>query len=174
MKMLTSEDVDDVMAFLVKNRSFLEPFEPKKHPQFYTKRYQRWNLDEEFDAICKGETLRLWLFRRGACGDGIIGAVALNNILYGSVSSAYIGYKLDEDCQGMGYMTEAVNKAVSIAFDELGLHRVEADIMPRNAKSISLIERCGFVYEGTSEKLLQINGVWEDHLRYAILNRKMD
>jgi ribosomal-protein-alanine N-acetyltransferase len=65
-------------------------------------------------------------------------------------------------------MPEAVAVVLRFAFDQLGLHRVEAAIVPRNARSRRVAEKLGMRDEGTSERFLQIRGVWEDHVRYAI------
>jgi ribosomal-protein-alanine N-acetyltransferase len=63
---------------------------------------------------------------------------------------------------------------VEYAFNELKLHRIEANIIPRNAGSIRAVEKAGFTCEGTSKKYLQINGVWEDHAHYVRLNEKVE
>jgi ribosomal-protein-alanine N-acetyltransferase len=66
-------------------------------------------------------------------------------------------------------MTEAVRMTVQHAFEEIGLHRLEANIQPGNVRSIALVERLGFRYEGFSPRYLKIGGVWCDHQRWAIL-----
>ena len=71
-------------------------------------------------------------------------------------------------------MTEAVNQVVTYAFDSLGLHRIEGNIMPRNKASIGVAKKCGFAEEGLSRKYLKINGVWEDHLHFVRLNEEME
>jgi ribosomal-protein-alanine N-acetyltransferase len=67
-------------------------------------------------------------------------------------------------------MTEALLAVVRLAFEDLGLHRVEANIMPRNTRSLAVATRCGFEREGLCPRLLNIAGVWEDHVRTARLN----
>jgi ribosomal-protein-alanine N-acetyltransferase len=67
-------------------------------------------------------------------------------------------------------MTEAVAAVVELAFGPLQLHRVEANIIPRNMPSRRVVEKLGFVNEGLSPKYLKINGVWEDHMHYVVLN----
>ena len=99
----------------------------------------------------------------------VIGAINLRNIIRGAMMGASIGYGLAPEAIGHGYMTESLQRLVGIAFDELGLHRVEINIMPRNARSLAVAERSGFHREGLSPRYLQINGVWEDHVRFARL-----
>ena len=67
-------------------------------------------------------------------------------------------------------MTEAVNAIVDFAFEALNLHLIEAYVMPDNGASIRLLERCGFQSEGLKHSYMHINGKWEDHLAYYLLN----
>jgi ribosomal-protein-alanine N-acetyltransferase len=97
-----------------------------------------------------------------------IGEVSLGSVQRGPFQSANVGYWIDEPYAGHGYMPEAVAIVLRFAFDQLGLHRVEAAIVPRNARSRRVAEKLGMRDEGTSERFLQIRGVWEDHVRYAI------
>jgi ribosomal-protein-alanine N-acetyltransferase len=100
----------------------------------------------------------------------VIGMVNLRNIIRGALMGAHLGYGLAPDVVGNGYMTEAVTRVVAIGFSELGLHRIEANIMPRNARSLAVAERAGFEREGFSPRYLRINGRWEDHVRLARIN----
>lgn len=100
----------------------------------------------------------------------VMGMVALNGIVWECFCSCFLGYKLDKDHLRQGLMSEAVQECVRIAFEELGLHRIEANIMPRNLPSLRVAEKCGFVREGISRKYLKINGVWEDHIHMVRLN----
>ena len=67
-------------------------------------------------------------------------------------------------------MTEAVELITRYAFDHLELHRIEANVMPRNVASLRVLEKNGYINEGISQKYLNINGVWEDHYHMVILN----
>ena len=69
-----------------------------------------------------------------------------------------------------GYITEALRCAIEYAFAQLKLHRIEANIIPRNARSRRVVEKLGFEPEGLARKYLKINGVWEDHLHFVIFN----
>ena len=65
-------------------------------------------------------------------------------------------------------MPEGVVLLIRYAFDTLRLHRLEAAIVPRNAASRRVAEKLGLRDEGTAQRFLQIQGVYEDHIRYAI------
>ncbi len=79
-----------------------------------------------------------------------------------------MGYWIDQDCAGHGYVPEALVVLARFAFEDLGLHRLQVAIVPRNQPSRRVVEKLGLRCEGTAERYLEINGVWEDHLRYAI------
>src|SRR4029078_6007473 len=68
-----------------------------------------------------------------------------------------------------GSMTAAVRAAIPFVFDSLELHRLEAACLPANVASIKLLERTGFTREGMARRYMKINGVWQDHLLYALL-----
>ena len=97
----------------------------------------------------------------------IVGVININNIVRGSFLSASLGYYSSATHQGVGYMTEALQLVLRFAFDELGLHRIEANIQPNNHASRNLVQRCGFTLEGESKDFLFINGRWRDHERWV-------
>lgn len=100
--------------------------------------------------------------------DRVAGEINLSSIQRGPFQNAYIGYWIDEAVAGNGYMPEAVVVMLRFAFEELGLHRVQVAIIPRNRASRRVVEKLRLREEGTAERYLEINGVWEDHVRYAI------
>lgn len=86
------------------------------------------------------------------------------------MQSCILGYKLDKEEVGKGYITEALKVAIDIIFKEYNLHRIEAPVMPKNRSSINVLQKLGFTDEGVTKKMLKVNGVWEDHIRYSLLN----
>ena len=96
------------------------------------------------------------------------GEINLNSIQRGPFQNAYVGYWIDEKQAGNGYMSEAVCLVARYAFDELHLHRIQIAIIPRNRNSRRVVEKLGLRDEGTALRYLEINGVWEDHVRYAM------
>lgn len=101
--------------------------------------------------------------------DAIVGSIDLSQIFRGGFKSAYVGYQMGAPFAGRGYMTEAIQLVLSYAFNDLKLHRIEANIQPHNTASIALVKRAGFTNEGYSRRYLKICGRWRDHERWAIL-----
>ena len=101
--------------------------------------------------------------------DGAMAGFArLSQIALGNFRSAYLGYSAFVPFDGQGYMAEGLRLVLREAFGSIGLHRVEANVQPDNARSIALVERLGFRREGYSPRYLKIGGRWRDHVRYAI------
>ncbi|MCP4435711.1 MAG: GNAT family N-acetyltransferase [Actinomycetia bacterium] len=103
---------------------------------------------------------------------GFRGEVNLNTIHRGARQNAYVGYWIDEAVAGQGYMPEAVVAVLQFAFEQLHLHRVQIAIVPRNMASRRVVEKLGLRDEGVALRYLQINGVWEDHIRYAVTSEE--
>lgn len=96
------------------------------------------------------------------------GEINLSSIQRGPFQSAYVGYWIDEAVAGQGYTPEALVVLARFAFDDLRLHRIQISIIPRNSASRRVVEKLKLRDEGIAERYLEINGVWEDHVRYAI------
>ena len=172
LKPLNKSDSSLLREYLLRNKSFLEKWEPKREPDFFEIESIERMLDFEKQAVDARQALSFYIFKKY---DGrLIGSVKLSNIVYGIFLSCFTGYKLDKDEQGNGYMTEALREVVRIAFEEYGLHRIEANIMPRNKASQKVVKKLGFKKEGKAKKYLKINGIWEDHLHYVLLNEAIE
>ena len=100
---------------------------------------------------------------------GLVGALHFSEIVRGAFQNAYVGYYAFAPHAGQGYMSEAFALALDVAFRDLGLHRVEANVQPTNTRSVALAERVGFVREGYSRRYVKVAGRWRDHVRFALL-----
>jgi ribosomal-protein-alanine N-acetyltransferase len=85
---------------------------------------------------------------------------------------ADIGYALARAHWGKGYMLEALRALLVFAFDELAMHRLEADIDPRNAASIGCLERLGFQREGLLRERWIVGDEICDSVFYGLLRRE--
>jgi [ribosomal protein S5]-alanine N-acetyltransferase len=153
-----------------RSKDWLEAWEPLPEPgspdpatdvDAFRARCGAWDRQRQFDAA-----YGFGVFLRD--GERFAGEVSLGNVQRGPFQSAYVGYWIDEAAAGHGYIPEGVVLMLRYAFDELQLHRIEAAIVPRNAPSRRVADKLGLRDEGVARRLLQIRGVYEDHVRYAI------
>jgi ribosomal-protein-alanine N-acetyltransferase len=96
------------------------------------------------------------------------GEINLSIVQRGPFQSSYVGYWIDEKQAGQGYMPESLVLVMQTAFEDLHLHRVQISIIPRNTASRRVVEKLDIREEGVAQRYLEINGVWEDHIRYAM------
>ena len=166
LRPLEVADAAELLALLVANRTFLQPFEPVRADRFFTLDEQRALLRTMADDRADDRGYAFAVVERG---EGVIvGQVTLSTVVRGAWQNANAGYWIDRARGRRGYATEAVRRAVEFAFGELHLHRVQAGVMPRNLASIRVLEKNGFRREGVAARYLQIAGAWEDHLLFAI------
>jgi ribosomal-protein-alanine N-acetyltransferase len=101
-------------------------------------------------------------------GERLVGEVTLSSIQRGPFQNGFVGYWIDREMAGLALVPESVVVTLRFAFETIGLHRVEISIIPRNRASVRVVEKLGLRLEGIAERFLEIDGVWEDHARYAI------
>lgn len=100
---------------------------------------------------------------------GLVGVININDVIRGAFQSASLGYYALVPYAGQGLMREGLLLVLKRAFGELKLHRLEANIQPENRASIALVQKCGFIREGLSRRMLKVRGRWRDHERWALL-----
>lgn len=172
IELLSPDEVsaEAVAEYYLQNREFLREYEPQRQDFFYTAEYQEAVLEKEKRDIENKTACHFYIVLAGT--DDVIGIIRLSNIVYGAFCSAHLGYKLDMHHINRGYMTEAVSAITDYGFNNLGLHRIEGNVMPKNLRSLRVLEKCGFYNEGLAYKYLKINGVWEDHIHMVKLNER--
>ena len=162
-----------------RSHDWLTKWEPRRPPGMPDVTDSR----SAFAARCRARDRERQLgtgFGFGIFVDGdFAGEININGVQRGPFQSAYVGYWIDEAAAGHGYVPEAVVVLCRYAFEELGLHRLQIAIIPRNAASRRVVEKLDVRDEGTAVRYLEINGVWEDHIRYAVTaeewkDRRMD
>jgi [ribosomal protein S5]-alanine N-acetyltransferase len=171
LKTITPSYAQMTLDFYIMNKDFFEPYEPLREQNFYTKQHQRLLLKYDQEGLSDSSMIRFWLFEKNNFTQPI-GTISLTHIVRGVFQSCFLGYKISAPYAQKGLMTEALFEVISYAFSELNLHRIEANIMPSNEASLALVRKFGFHEEGMSLRYLKINGFWEDHLRFALLNEE--
>ena len=109
------------------------------------------------------------LLYRGRMATLLMGGLTLGQVRRGVAQTTTLGYWMGKPHAGKGYMAKAVRAAAGFAFQTLRLHRIEAACLPHNTASIRLLEGVGFTREGYARAYLKINGVWQDHVLYGLL-----
>lgn len=167
LRPLAAQDFESWSEVRNRNGSWLQPWEP----QIPYISPDPSNNRDAFTNRCAGrdrERMAGSNFSFGVFIDGVFaGEINLNNVIRGAMQCGTIGYWIDEARAGNGYIAEAMVLLTRFAFVELHLHRVEVCIIPRNTNSRRVMEKLEFREEGIALRFLEINGVWEDHVRYG-------
>jgi ribosomal-protein-alanine N-acetyltransferase len=165
LRLLDHKDAVQRARLLACNAAFLKPYMPEAALRHLAVEQQEAVLLRFEEESASGLRYPWGIFTAG--GESFCGWVNLNNVVRGAFHSADVGYAMDKSLTGRGIMTEAVAAVVGMAFGSLGLHRIQAAIMPANTASRRVLESNGFESIGLSRQYLQINGQWEDHWLYA-------
>jgi len=168
----TYEDTDAEALYdlHMRNKEFFQKYSPIRNNDYYTLEAKR-----EFVKNCEPQRINdegyyFGIFLKDT--DQLIGNISLSHIMRGPSQTCLLGYTLDKEHNGKGYMTDATSLVVEFAFNRLQLHRIEAGVMPHNIGSIRVLEKAGFHKEGIAQKNVKINGKWEDHQMMAIISDK--
>lgn len=159
-------DCDEWISVRAKNQAYLKPFEPRwpdncLSEDFFIRRVQRLNQDWLSDH---GYAFLIFEKETGA----LAGGININNVARGAGRMASLGYWIDQDRQGRGWMTQSARTVLAFAFSGLQLERMNAATLPHNHKSRNMLRRVGFVEEGFAKSYIQINGKREDHVLYGL------
>jgi ribosomal-protein-alanine N-acetyltransferase len=150
------------------SRDFLTPWEPIWPADDLTRGAFRRRVRRYAEDLRTDQAYAFFIFRKA--DNALIGGLTLANVRRGVAQAGSLGYWMGAPYAGRGHMTSAVQALVPFAFGPLRLHRLEAACIPSNVASIRLLEKTGFVREGVARQYLCINGLWQDHLLYALLN----
>lgn len=169
LRALRRGDADEFRRVLAVSRAEWAPWTPSRSAGSTDADVFEQELERIERGLAEGTHVRL----AGFLDDGrLVGLFSLNEIVRGVFESAYAGWSVSADAQGRGHGTEGVRALLALAFDEpptgLGLHRVQANVIPRNAASLRIAEKVGLRREGLALRYLKIAGTWEDHVMLAM------
>lgn len=158
----TPDNTEELLEYYIRNKKHLKPYEPSRDNSFYTYEAQKDILLESYKQLLNGSSFDFGIYK----DNRLIGKAKISNIVYGVFKSGILGYSIDKEEQGKGYMTEAVNLLLDYSKEELDLHRIEASVLLDNDKSKNVLLKCGFKEIGINEQYLFINGSWKDHFTF--------
>lgn len=165
---LVAPDDAPVLAQLLRlNRDFLAPWEPVRGSDYFTEAGQRIAIQDALREHEQGRNLPFAIVDGVA---GVVGRITLNGIVRGAFQSCSVGYWVGEAAGGRGVATAALMQVISVAFGELGLHRIQGETLLHNVASQKVLERNGFVRIGMAPAYLKIAGRWQDMVLYQLIN----
>jgi [ribosomal protein S5]-alanine N-acetyltransferase len=164
LRRLSVEDRDEFVELVKLSADFLHPWVHLPNTPARFDEYLR-----RFDGKI-AEGLLVCIQRSGE----IAGSVSISDIIRGPYQRATVGYNAFLPNASQGYMSEGFELIFRFAFEDLGLHRLEADIQPANEASLRFARRVGFRREGYSPGFVCIDGLWRDHERWAINSDMMN
>jgi len=165
-RLVTLADAPALAKILAENREFLAPWDPLRDDAFFTADAQHRVLSEALQAFDAGTMVPLAI--TGPDG-GLVGRINIGGIVRGALESGGIGYWVSREHNGRGLASKAVAEVKGIAFQDLGLHRLQAETLLHNAASQRVLTRNGFERYGIAPKYLKIAGQWQDHVMFQVL-----
>jgi ribosomal-protein-alanine N-acetyltransferase len=164
-RLVTTDDVPALAELLRVSRDFLAPWEPLRGDDYFTADGQLAVVSDALAQHERGSTLPHVILDGTGC---VVGRITLNGIVRGPFQSCSVGYWVGVTATGRGLATAAVRDILAVAFDELGLHRVQAETLLHNVRSQAVLRRNGFRRIGMAPAYLNIAGRWQDHILYQI------
>jgi ribosomal-protein-alanine N-acetyltransferase len=174
LRPLREEDRPAFIAYHDRSREHLRPWSPRTPEGVTLEQLFTQQLERSQRGLRDGSVLRLMAFAlEPGPGTNLVGMFNLNNIVRGVFECADAGWQVGAGHTGKYLATEGVWALLDVAFAPpprgLGLHRVQANVIPLNGPSLRVAEKCGFRREGLAHKMLKINGAWQDHVMHAKL-----
>lgn len=165
-RLVTLDDIPVLAELLRVNRDFLAPWEPIRGDEYFTADGQRIVIRNALARNEQGSALpHVILDDSGR----VVGRITLNDIVRGPFQSCSMGYWVGAADNGRGLATAAVRDIIGVAFEELGLHRIQAETLLHNVRSQRVLERNGFARFGVAPAYLNIAGQWQDHVLYQVV-----
>ncbi len=161
-----TRDYEDWSRLRDGSRTFLTPWEPIWPADDLTRAAFRRRLRANAEEIESDEAYPFLIFRDD---EALLGGLTIGQVRRGVSQTATLGYWMGENFAGRGYMSRAVRAAAQFAFSALRLHRLEAACLAHNDASIRVLVNTGFRREGFARSYLRINGMWQDHLLFALI-----
>lgn len=166
-RLVTPDDAPVLAEVLRVSRDFLAPWEPIRGDDYFTAAGQLAVIRDALERHARGVALPHVILDSSG---GVAGRITLSGIVRGPFQSCSVGYWVSVTAAGRGLATAAVRDMVRVAFDELRLHRVQAETLLHNVRSQRVLKRNGFRRIGMAPAYLNIAGQWQDHILYQVIS----
>ncbi|MCY7301391.1 MAG: GNAT family N-acetyltransferase [Ilumatobacteraceae bacterium] len=168
LRPLTAGDWQQWSEVRQRNEQWLTPWEPLRPANLLDPTRDRDAFTSRCNARDRDRQVGIAYGFGVFVGADFAGEINLNGVVRGAQQGGTIGYWIDRDKAGQRYIAEGVATLLRFSFEQLHLHRLEICIVPRNRNSRRVVEVLGLREEGIAQRFLEINGTWEDHVRYGI------
>jgi len=161
------ENAEEITEFYIQNRMNFKAFFPNFPDNFYTLNHQMNVIKKQDNPFKNPRNVTFWVFHKE--NHKLVAYTKLSEIIRGYFQNCFISYAVHKDFQNLGFATEIVKRTIGFAFEELKLHRIEANIVVHNRASIKVAKNCSFHLEGISKNYLKIDDAWQDHFRFVFI-----
>lgn len=164
-RLVSLEDAPLLAEVLRENREFMAPWEPTREDDYFTTDGQAETIRDALADHGRGTSLPHVVL----ADDQVVGRITLNGIVRGAFQSCSVGYWIGRAWNGRGLARAALGEIIAIAFDELDLHRIQAETLLDNTASQRVLAHHGFERFGIAPAYLNIAGQWQDHVMYQLI-----
>ena len=169
LRMAEVRDAPEIVRYFSQNRAHLAGSRPRMLPEFFTDEFWRSQAHAALGEFRTDRSLRLFLFEKPDARH-VVGNVNFVQFQRGAAHFCTLGYGIAAEYEGRGMMREALEAGISHVFDELNMHRIQANYVPWNRRSGGLLRRLGFTVEGYARDYLYLDGEWQDHVLTSLTN----
>ena len=166
-RLITLDDAPALTRIVGEDRDFLAPWQPLRDDRWFTLDGQLEEIGGALERHRQGTGLPHVILDQTS---HVVGRITLSGITRGPFQSCSVGYWVTSRANDRGLATAALRDIVRIAFNDMGLHRVQAETLLHNTASQRILLRTGFAQYGMAPKYLKIAGRWQDHLMFQLLN----
>ena len=165
---LKPADFHLLAAYEHNNRAHLSKWEPIRASGYFTDDSVKIRIESGMHNFVSGSAIPFVGLDKSR--SKIVCICTFSNIVEGVFQACHLGYSINVQDEGKGYMFEMLEAAIDYVFTHLDLHRVMANYMPENTRSERLLMRLGFEKEGVAKSYLKIAGCWQDHVLTSKIN----
>jgi [ribosomal protein S5]-alanine N-acetyltransferase len=166
----STADIEEMGDYWARNRRHLSATQPHRDPAFWTVEGQRQRVERASNDVAVGRMYPFLVREDGR----LVAEIGLSDVTRGAFQSSHLGYSVDADRLRRGVASASVSVVADMAFNDLGLHRLQAATMVENIASQGVLERCNFERIGVATGYLAIAGAWADHVIWQRINVAME